>query len=638
MRWRATLLGILAFGFAVRMAGLSAIRHNYDHAFPIAQAAMLVDRGIWPAEGQRSTIGLPASPLMSYALAPAVFLLRHPWALHSLAGMLDVLGLALLARLLRVRAEPDIIRFTVLLAAASPWRVYFARGTWLPAGFPFLVTAWLACLGPYVIEGRTLSGWRILLGWSLAAMVSQVHPVGGLLLAPWVLTAWLAGGSQQIHGIGLAMFILLMLPALPGIWRHQRQIAEFPGPEGFWPQTPVAFAHALRMVSGRHFAEVWAGPLSNSVSFLANASATGIELLVALGAFSGMAEGILRRRPERLLPLIWWGFPAVVFSLPWPYPIHIHYLVPTIPAGSLLIAEGLKWCAPRMHWRGWLYGLGIGIAMLWTMLVVWMDRNALQHPWTGNIEELPLQASIRFANRLSDWLARDPQVQVILPAGCAETTPAWMIGVVGRALDIRCGFHPGRLAFAHVGHPVVHVLARHSGAPPILAPLKRSPSTILTLADGSWLALYVIRPGEARPSVEYDLPTDIGWRLIGYTLREKAGSLEAITFWSVYEVPEDPMRWSWHMQPFHHLLDSQGRQVENPSGFGVPGYLWRKGDLYIDRTVMPFPKGKALHLEIGLFDPNRGVRTRFIRPNGTADAILLRAWAGYPSGKGTGDR
>jgi len=638
MHRRAALLGILAFGFAIRMAGLSAIRHNHDHAFPIAQAAMLIDRGIRPVEGQRTTIGLPASPMVSYALASAVFLLRHPWALHSLAGMLDVLGLALLARLLRTRAELDIIGFTVLLAAASPWRVYFARGTWLPAWFPLLVTAWLACLRPYLMDGQRLSRGRVLLGWVLAAGVSQVHPVGGLLLIPWALTVWLTFRSWRIHGIGFAMFTLLMLPALLGIWQHRAQAGELRHPEGFWPQTPVAFAHALRMVSGRHFAEVWASPLPSPLVFLANVNATALELMVTLGAFGAMAEGILRRRPERALLVIWWGFPAVVFSLPWPYPIHIHYLVPTIPAGSLLVAEGLRWCIPGTQRRWWLQGVGIGIAMLWTILIVRMDRNALQHPWTGNLEGLPLQASIRLAHGLSSWPAQDLQVQVLLPAGCAETTPVWIIGTVGHTLDIRCGFHPERLAFAHAEHPVIHVLAGPSGAPPILAPLGRSPTITLTLMDGSWLALYVIRPGEAQPSVRYELPTDIGWRLIGYTLREEAESLEVITFWSVDEVPKDPMRWSWHMQPFHHLLDPQGRQVENPSGFGVPGFLWREGDLYIDRTAMLFPKGKTLRLEIGLFDPNRGVRARFMRPDGTVDTLLLRAWAGYSSDEGAGER
>ncbi|MCS6962649.1 MAG: hypothetical protein NZM16_01185, partial [Thermoflexus sp.] len=70
-----------------------------------------------------------------------------------------------------------------------------------------------------------------------------------------------------------------------------------------WPDTPVAFAHALRMISGRHFAEVWAAPVPEFLVFGANAGATALELLIALGAFRALAAAIVWRRPERLLPL-----------------------------------------------------------------------------------------------------------------------------------------------------------------------------------------------------------------------------------------------------------------------------------------------------------------------------------------------
>lgn len=623
MGWWIALLLILMFGFAIRMAGLLAVRHNYDHSFPIAQAVLLLDRWEWPLEGQRTTVGLPASPLTSWALAPAVGLFRHPWAIHGVAAMLDVLALALLARLLRARFEGTIVTSVVLLAAASPWRLYFARGTWLPAWFPVVVTGWLALLWPCLTNGRRLSDRRALIGWALAAISVQIHPVGGLLLIPWALTLWLCGCSRRAWGFGLLSFVLWLLPTLPGLWGQRGGILSLRGPEGLWPDTPVAFAHALRMISGRHFAEVWAAPVPEFLVFGANAGATALELLIALGAFRALAAAIVWRRPERLLPLLWWGVPALGFSLRWPYPIHVHYLVPALPSGSLLLAEGLQQWIRWTRWRGAPVALGVGIAWLWAALVVQADRHALQRPWTGNIEELPMRDSVRLAQELWGWLAQDPNAQVILPAGCAETIPLWLVGLAGRALSIRCGFHAERLAFAHHRHAVVHVLAGPAGTPPLLAPLGYPPSWSLQLTDGSWLALYVVRPGEARPSVALDLPTDVGWRLLGYTLQEREEALEVITLWSVERLPWDPMQWSWHMQPFHHLLNQQGHQLENPSGFGVPGFLWREGDIYVDRTSVRLPPLEGLRLEIGLFDPNRGVRAHFLRPEGQADTLTV---------------
>ncbi len=285
-----------------------------------------------------------------------------------------------------------------------------------------------------------------------------------------------------------------------------------------------------------------------------------------------------------------------------------------------------------------IHSLLIATAGLWRILVWKADWETLRHSWTGDVEELPLRDSIWLARALLGRSHEPLEETVMLPAGCAETTPIWLVGLVGQALDVRCGFHPERLAVAHVQHPVAHLLMGASGPPPLLAPLGKVPSAIRWLAGGGWIALYEVQPGEAQPAVHMDLPTDIGWRLLGYTVLEETDRLTVITFWQVEHVPEDPWRWAWRMQPFHHLLDPHGRQVQNPSGFGMPGFLWREGDLYVDRTVMPFQRGESLRLEIGLFDPNRGVRARFLKGRESVDALVLRAWDAGRTDEGASGR
>lgn len=622
---------ILWLGFSIRITGLPALRHNYDHSFPIAQAALWREQGIWPLVGQRSTLGIPASPLASLLIVPVLALGPGPWLPHYAAVALDMLALALAYRTARSMAPPWLARVALLMAAFSPWHVYFTRGTWLPGWFPFFVALALWAWSPFLIQGGSPSPARIGWGWAGVALAVLVHPVGLLLIPPALLSAGLMPGNRWVRGVGAGLMLASTL-AYGGIawhaWEGPRTLRL---PARLWPWQEVAFAHALRMVSGKDFAEIWMGaasPLDRLLACLARIGAGLIEASIALAVLESVARGLRQRHGHSPLLPIWWGFPAVWLALPWPYPIHIHYLVPTLPAGVLLAIQPWR-KLPRSSWGRYLIEAGTwGVAFVWVLILLAADRNARLHPWTGNPEELPLAESAILARRLLHGLEEDPQAQIWLPWECAETTPTWLAGVMGRTPEIRCGFRPDRLAVAHTTHRTLMVLFG-TGTPPPLEPLSRPPSWLHRMPDGAWIALYEIRPGELRPAIPLGILTDLGWRLLGYDLEEKGDRLHITTYWQVERIPEDPGRWAWHYQPFHHLLDSEGHQLQNPSGWGVPGHLWRIGDVYIDHTELVFPKEishRPLRLELGLFDPNRVVRARFLLPIGEMETLILKVW------------
>jgi len=633
-RW-GTIGLILWLSFGIRMVGLPAIRHNYDHSLPIIQAALWREQGIWPTLGPRTSFGIHASPLVSLLLVPVLAVGPGPWLPHYTAVALDTLAVALLYRTARSMGPAWLARVAALVAAFSPWHIYLARGTWIQGWFPFFIALALWSWSPFLIRGRSPSPARIGWGWAGVTLAALTHPVGLLLLPPALLTAGQMPGNRWARSIGAGLMLTVVLAYGWTAWRAWEGPRTSWLPARLWPWHEVAFAHALRMISGRHFAAVWmdaASPLDRLFVSLSDVIAGLIETSVALGVLGSIARGLRQRLWHLLLLPIWWGFPTVWLALPWPHPIHPHYLLPTMPAGVLLAIRPWQ-KLPARSWGRYLIEAGMwGAVFIWVLILLATDRNARVHPWTGNPEELPLAESATLAQRLIRWMEEDPRVQVVIPSEAAETTSGWLIGLIGRPVDIRRGFHPERLAVAHPHRPTL-MLLYGQGDPPILRPLQQGPSWIHRMPDGAWLALYEILPEEIlrkiRPSIPTDTPTDLGWRLLGYDLEQGDNRLAVITYWQVERIPTDPTRGVWHYQPFHHLLDPEGRQLQNPSGWGMPGYLWRIGDIYVERTELIFPgdaSQRPIRLELGLFDPNRNVRARFLLPTGETETLILKVW------------
>jgi hypothetical protein len=101
-RWaRIAAFGIIALGFALRIAYIPAIRQNYDRGFPhglglfILEALARGDWGALPLVSLDSTIGLANPAGASYAWAAVGLFDRSAYAATAVSAMLSVVGLAM---------------------------------------------------------------------------------------------------------------------------------------------------------------------------------------------------------------------------------------------------------------------------------------------------------------------------------------------------------------------------------------------------------------------------------------------------------------------------------------------------------------------------------------------------------------
>src|SRR5258708_35794127 len=72
------LWAILMVGALLRFQNLGAIEHNIDHVYPIHQARLTIDRGVFPVTGQVTSVLFANPPLMGYLLILPVALTRSP--------------------------------------------------------------------------------------------------------------------------------------------------------------------------------------------------------------------------------------------------------------------------------------------------------------------------------------------------------------------------------------------------------------------------------------------------------------------------------------------------------------------------------------------------------------------------------
>src|SRR5262245_24886647 len=107
------IIAILVIAAALRLQNLHAIQHNIDQAYPIWQALMTLDRGVWPVIGQNTSILIPNPTLTGYLLIPWVALTRSP-----LGPYLFVITLNTLAVWLAYRASALLIGHQRALMAA----------------------------------------------------------------------------------------------------------------------------------------------------------------------------------------------------------------------------------------------------------------------------------------------------------------------------------------------------------------------------------------------------------------------------------------------------------------------------------------------------------------------------------------
>jgi hypothetical protein len=123
----------------------------------------------------------------------------------------------------------------------------------------------------------------------------------------------------------------------------------------------------------------------------------------------------------------------------------------------------------------------------------------------------------------------------------------------------------------------------------------------------------------AVPQTRLDWPSDTGLTLLGYTWSDplRAGrTVTLTTYWLIENLTDDRIHYIYG--PYLHLDAVDGSTHLNVSGVGLPGYLYRLSDLYIQPIAVTVPadaRPGEYQLELGLYDGLHAIGTTFHPPD-----------------------
>ncbi|HEX2622799.1 MAG TPA: hypothetical protein VHL11_21720, partial [Phototrophicaceae bacterium] len=115
----------------IRLIDVGGIPHYIDNAYPIWQALLIADRGIFPVIGQMSSAGIPNPPLTAYLYLPIVALTRSPLAVYVVVIVLNALAVGFGYLLGKRLFNPGAGLLVAVLMAVNPWLIEYSRFTWV---------------------------------------------------------------------------------------------------------------------------------------------------------------------------------------------------------------------------------------------------------------------------------------------------------------------------------------------------------------------------------------------------------------------------------------------------------------------------------------------------------------------------
>ena len=609
--WPAAIILLGAF---LRFHRLEDYRPNIDHAYPIAQAIGLLQSGRWPALGQYTSILFANPPGMSYMVLLPTWLFGTIWGVHQFVVSLNLLVVPLVYQFMRRVGGEAWARAAALLAATSPWLVHYSRGTWVQSLLPFWATLTFvlllgALLGPArrrsralfvamaALAGLTQMYLLAFLGAAQAGLVALIH---------WRRLAWrgmAAGLGVLALGAGLYAF------HVAADWPAQSaKLESFASSAEPLQVRSTAFEHGLRFVTGRDYEMAWGKDDSRAWQVRRAASlATSLALTAVWAAGLVWSLGrVARRAPDSALwlsALAWWGLPVLAMTVSR-QPVHVVYLVLTVPAGFVLAAPAL---ARLMHrWRGVAV---TGVLFLRSFLV--LNGSNLQEasrPAGASLDTITPRAVVPFQRTAAALADRYRLTEFFAPLA-----PASLSVKAGRDLSTVTWFQLPEFEIFPLDRPAVYIRLA-SGEPPAPLALAEREAT-LQYPGGDFITFDVVPAFDrdrllSRIQNRVDWPTDEGLTLLGYD-RSSDGA-ELISYWVVDGLSES--RGEWLYGPYLHLTDAGNEIVANVSVAGLPGYLYRWGDVYRYEMQIPdLPPGDYL-LGLGLYDGLHGRGVTFQSP------------------------
>ena len=597
---------------------------NIDHAYPIAQAIGIWESGRMATLGQSTSILFANPPGMTYMVLLPWGLFGTVWGVHYSVICLNLLIVPLTYHLMRKLGNTSQAWAASFLAATNPWTIYHSQGTWVQGLLPLWTTLTFVLLIKALLLSPAAPRSRRLFAAGLAfTALTQMYLLAFLSTAQVGLIAWInrrrlswRGGIAALTVFGIATGLYVHQLAIN--WQVQSaRLENFLMIEAPLQPRTTALEHALRHVTGRDYEIIYGNDGSAAWQMRRT-----LSLSVSLGLTAVLGLGLVRavRRVVRSTPdasfwlaaFLWWGVPIIALTATR-QPVHIAYLLLTLPAGFVLAAPVL---APLAHRR---IGAVVAIVLVVnSFLLLNAGRLALAaRPAAEDLDRLSVRAIVPFqatAARLAG--------EYRLTEFYARLDSASLSAKVGRDVAAVNWVHLPEVEMFPIDRPAVYVRLEH-GHPAAPLPLAMR-AAVLEYPGGDSIAFDVI-PAHTRsqlltlPQYRLEWPSREGLTLIGYDLSPERREL--ICYWVVDALTEG--HWNWLYAPYAHFTNARSELVANLGAPGLPGYLYRAGDVYRYRIALPDLTPGVYQLELGLFDGIRRLGITFLPPDGIPQPFYL---------------
>lgn len=617
-RWLA-VMALMLVAVALRVLDMAEFKGNVDHAYPIYQALTAQATGQWPGLGQITSVALSNPPGMTYVVAGAWLLGEHQFVVHVWVALLNALAVPLtFVAGRRVVGRPMALS-AAMLVAVNPWLAYFSRGVWVQGAVQFwsALTLTALILGFYKNPRWQTGAGLALTGLTQMYLLAWLAPVQALG-AVWLYRARI---HRRALGLGLAVCVAgalayalnlaLDAPAqwgrLTAFWQTRSSTP--------WVAQSTALSHAARFVTGADYEAAWA--YEETPAYEARRALSQVVsgfLLVALLAGAVWALWRISHRAAEApfwLLMGWWVAVPVSALTVAPLPIHIAYLLFTVPAGAMLAAPAFGWLW-RWRWGRWGMVVLTGALALHSASLL-QATGSLQaaRPGATGLDELTLRANA--------------QLRAVARAALAEyPTAEFYVGISAESFQVKVGRRvpvintfdlPARQMF-RLGVPSAYVRLTTGPAPALPWAADRR---VEPLPGGEMLTVDVL-PAWQRQDVlrqlQYpiDWPSQEGLTLLGYSALTATATLQVA--WLVEDL--HPARVNWLYAPYAHVRTATGQWLANVSAPGLPGGLYRPQEVYLFQLALPpdLPPGQH-ELTLGLYDGvNGGVGITLLPPHG----------------------
>ncbi len=651
------LLLIMAVAVFVRFRLLLQIEHNVDHAYPVWQALMTLDHGVFPLVGQQTSVLFGNPPLTGYLFLPFVALIRSPLAPYLLVIPLNIMGVLLAYRAMRALVGADAALIGAALMAVNPWVIEYSRTSWVQSLLPFLVPALAWALIPVVLRTARHPARRTIIAFIILTILAHTYLLGYAMIIPvaFLLIMFRKRIQWRAVAVGAAIFVFAAVLYGIGLIGQRDQIAA--RVETFASEPPrlsaEAWTHAVRLVTGADYeiargaqAPIQDSVLRHSLSLIAH-NALYVALMVGLVIL--LYRAVKHRDDRAIIVVVWFLAPIVLMSYVGQV-IHPFYQLLGLPMGYALVGVGIVACLRLLSIKRQGFDLSPnpsptsarGASASWVIVGLLVAHGGLMAvnssryyeetaaiPGVHGLSALSLAWGIRLGDEIRALLPPDGTVYSDLDA------PYILSSFAGQTLDY-VNFPPYARIHAETQiFPVNGGIRVYAFTPEIESPalvFDDDGDRQILLPDASVLAVDYVWDAEAavdipaiRDSLMSDVTTDQGLTLIGYRLQRNPDS-DRYLFWTVWRVVDrlqdiENRDFQW----FVHVFDSSGTRIDILDMQAVPTALWRVGELHTLSMEIPIPPEgfPPARIGFGLYDPNAQVNAIFITSEGEYTPMIM---------------